>query len=138
MTLWRLLRYCVPLCALCLAAATLADTPTDLLASLQAQAAADTPAFAGFDATRGETFFKRKHSDWACASCHTDDPRQTGKHAKTGKPIEPLAPAANGKRFTDQKKVAKWFKRNCGDVLGRECSAQEKGDVLAYLIGLRP
>jgi hypothetical protein len=28
------------------------------------------------------------------------------------------------------------FKRNCGDVLGRECSHAEKADVLTFLIGL--
>ncbi|WP_299509996.1 DUF1924 domain-containing protein, partial [uncultured Limnohabitans sp.] len=27
---------------------------------------------------------------------------------------------------------------NCKDVLSRECSAQEKADVLAYLIKLKP
>jgi len=29
--------------------------------------------------------------------------------------------------------VAKWFRRNCKTVLGRECTAQEKGDILTYL-----
>jgi mono/diheme cytochrome c family protein len=130
--------FVLSLSMLCLAPATRAETPADMLATLQQQAAAETPRFAGFDAGRGEQFFKTKHSDWSCASCHTEDPRQPGKHAKTDKPIDPLAPTANAKRFTDPKKVAKWFKRNCGDVLGRECSAQEKGDVLAYLIGLKP
>jgi hypothetical protein len=128
----------LPLWLLCLVSAARAETPADMLARLQQQAAAETPGFGGFDPGRGEQFFKTKHSDWSCASCHTEDPRQPGKHAKTDKPIEPLAPAANAKRFTDPKKVAKWFKRNCGDVLGRECNAQEKGDVLAYLIGLKP
>lgn len=128
----------LPLSMLCLAPTARAATPAEMLATLQQQAAAEITGFVGFDAARGEQFFKTKHSDWSCASCHTEDPRQPGKHAKTDKPIEPLAPAANAKRFTDPKKVAKWFKRNCGDVLGRECSAQEKGDVLAYLIGLTP
>jgi cytochrome b len=27
----------------------------------------------------------------------------------------------------------KWFGRNCNTVLGRECTAQEKGDILTYL-----
>ena len=35
------------------------------------------------------------------------------------------------------KKVAKWFKRNCNDVLDRECTAQEKGDVLSYLLTVK-
>ena len=45
-----------------------------------------------------------------------------------------MAASANPKRFTDAIEVEKWFKRNCGDVLGRECTAIEKGDVLAYLL----
>ncbi|MDE2586182.1 MAG: DUF1924 domain-containing protein, partial [Betaproteobacteria bacterium] len=30
------------------------------------------------------------------------------------------------------------FRRNCKDVLSRACSAEEKGDVLAYLLASRP
>jgi hypothetical protein len=33
--------------------------------------------------------------------------------------------------------VEKWFKRNCNDVVGRACTAQEKGDVLAYVMTAR-
>jgi len=33
--------------------------------------------------------------------------------------------------------VDKWFRRNCKDVLSRECSAAEKADVMAYLISLK-
>lgn len=40
--------------------------------------------------------------------------------------------------FTDTAKVNKWFRRNCKDVLSRECSAGEKADVLAYLLNLKP
>jgi Domain of unknown function (DUF1924) len=111
--------------------------PADFLAEFSQQAAQETPGFAGFDASRGEQFFKTKHSDWSCATCHTEDPRKPGKHATTEKDIEALAPAANPKRFTDARKVAKWFKRNCKDVLKRACTAQEKGDVLSYLISLK-
>lgn len=59
-----------------------------------------------------------------------------GKHSVTGKPIDPLAPAANPERFTNPAKVEKWFKRNCKDVLKRECTPQEKGDVLTYLLSI--
>ena len=72
----------------------------------------------------------------SCASCHTSDPRQAGKHVRTGKPIKPMAPSVNSSRFTDPKKVAKWFKRNCKWTLGRECNAQEKGDYTKYLKSL--
>ena len=51
--------------------------------------------------------------------------------------IRALAPAANAQRFTDAAKVEKWFKRNCNEVLERACTAQEKGDVLAYLMSLK-
>lgn len=115
----------------------LAETPSEILASIQKEAAG-TPGFQGFSAARGETFFKAKHgAEWSCASCHTENPAVAGKHAKTGKAIDPLAPSANSERFTNPKKVAKWFKRNCNDVLGRVCTAQEKGDVLAYLLTVK-
>ena len=114
-----------------------AETPNEIQASIQ-QEAAGTPGLQEFSATRGESFFKTKHAnDWSCASCHTDNPAAPGKHAKTGKTIDPLAPSANAERFTSPKKVAKWFKRNCNDVLDRVCTPQEKGDVLAYLLTVK-
>ncbi len=88
-------------------------------------------------AERGRTFFTSQHGkDISCASCHGSMPIGPGKHVSTGKVLEPLAPAANPKSLTESTKVAKWFKRNCNDVLGRECSAQEKADVLAFLTSL--
>lgn len=111
-----------------------AETPNEILASIQ-QEAAGTAGAQEFSAVRGESFFKAKHgNDWSCASCHTDNPAALGKHAKTGKVIDPLAPSAHAERFTNPKKVAKWFKRNCNDVLNRVCTPQEKGDVLTYLL----
>ncbi len=90
-------------------------------------------------AARGEQFFNSKHgNDWSCASCHGMPPTQMGKHASTGKAIEPLAPATNAKRLIDDAKVDKWFRRNCKDVLSRECTPIEKADVLAYLVGVKP
>lgn len=89
------------------------------------------------DAERGRLFFTSRHGgEWSCASCHRDAPLTAGKHAKTGKTIDPIAPVANAAAFTDTARVDKWFRRNCKDVLGRECSAGEKADVLAYLLGL--
>jgi hypothetical protein len=114
-----------------------AATPANIQKSLEAAARAYTPGFSGFSAARGKQFFSSTHgNDWSCASCHTTSPVAAGKHAKTGKEIAPLAPAANPQRFTDAAKVEKWFNRNCNDVLGRVCTAQEKGDVLAYLMSL--
>ena len=114
-----------------------AETPNEILSSIQKEAAG-TSGFQDFSAARGESFFKAKHgNEWSCASCHTENPATQGKHAKTGKVIQPLAPSANAERFTDPGKVAKWFKRNCNDVLDRVCTPQEKGDVLAYLLAVK-
>jgi hypothetical protein len=114
------------------------EAPADFLRSFETEARQADPAFKGFSGPRGEQFFKtRKGGDWSCSSCHTDNPAAVGKHAKTDKKIDPLAPAANPERFTSAAKVAKWFRRNCNDTLGRECTAQEKGDVLSYLVTIR-
>lgn len=107
-------------------------TAASQLAQWQTQAGA--PA----SVERGKMFFSSKHgNDLSCASCHGTPPTAQGKHASTGKLIEPLAPAINPTRFTDTAKVNKWFTRNCKDVLSRECSASEKADVLAYLTSLK-
>lgn len=112
----------------------LAETPNQVLASIQNEAKT-APGSQEFSAARGANFFKTTHgNELSCASCHTENPVAQGKHAKTGKVIQPLAPSANAERFSDPAKVEKWFKRNCNDVLGRICTAQEKGDVLAYLL----
>lgn len=90
-------------------------------------------------ADRGKLFFTAKHGgEWSCGSCHHAPPTTEGKHATTGKAIAPLAPGFNPKAFTDSAKVDKWFRRNCKDVLSRECTAPEKADVMAYLLSLKP
>jgi cytochrome c553 len=91
------------------------------------------------NASQGRVFFSARHgAEWSCASCHGTPLTREGEHASTGKPIAPLAPAFNAKAFTDAAKTDKWFRRNCKDVLSRECSASEKADVLAYLISRKP
>lgn len=110
----------------------MAATPAELLSGYTTQAG--QPA----NAAKGEAFFKASHGQaWQCTSCHGKSPVMGGRHASTDKAIEPLAPAANPKRFADSAKVEKWFRRNCKDVLARECTAAEKADVLAWLITLR-
>ncbi len=69
----------------------------------------------------------------SCTTCHGNDLRSTGKHAKTGKAIEPLSPAVNAERLSSAKKIRKWFKRNCKWTWGRECTPQEKGDFLSFI-----
>ena len=86
----------------------------------------------------GQQFFLKKHAnEWSCASCHGQSPTGSGRHASTGKVLEALAPAFNPKSLTDSARIDKWFRRNCKDVLGRECTAAEKADVLAWLISLK-
>lgn len=115
------------------AAVASAATPAELVAAYSAQAgAAAVPA-------RGQKLFAASHGrEWSCASCHGAIPTQPGKHAATGKAIGALAPAANAERFVDAAKVEKWFRRNCNDVMARECTAAEKADVLSWLMTLRP
>jgi hypothetical protein len=120
-----------------------------LLLPLAAQADAVSELLAGyeragarnFNAAAGEALWRQRFSDAksgqerGCSDCHTDDLRQTGKHARTGKRIEPMAPSVNPERFTDSAKIEKWFLRNCKWTLGRTCTPQEKGDLLTFLKG---
>jgi hypothetical protein len=113
------------------------------LLALSGLATAETPSqiadryAAGASPKRGGEFYARKFgiSDKmpACTACHTDDPARPGRHAVTGKDIKPLSPSANPERFTDAAKVEKWFKRNCKEVVGRECTPGEKADFIAYV-----
>ena len=102
-----------------------------------AAAKAENPAFASFSAVRGAEFYGKVAGSTSCATCHGPDPKAHGRHATTGQDILPLAPVANPARFTDAAKVEKWFKRNCGDVQKRACTATEKGDFIAYLSSLK-
>ncbi|MCU7905413.1 MAG: DUF1924 domain-containing protein [Candidatus Thiodiazotropha sp. (ex Epidulcina cf. delphinae)] len=93
----------------------------------------------GFSAEQGAADWQRRvaHAKSgqarSCSDCHGSDLTKEGGHAKTGKLIEPMAPSANPQRLSDAKKIEKWFKRNCKWTWGRECTAQEKGDLLRYL-----
>lgn len=116
----------------------LADAPADFMTRYAAQAGV---AASALSPARGEAFYRQERAHPAgatrsCAGCHGADPRQAGR-TRVGKRIEPLAPVVNGARFTDAAKVEKWFRRNCMDVLQRECSAQEKGDFVAWLSQLK-
>ena len=111
-----------------------------VVASSNAASPGSTEQQAGYDAQRGKALWEQKYivsgQPRSCTTCHTNDPRQTGKHARTGKPIKPMAHSVHPERFTSQKKIEKWFKRNCKWTLGRLCTEQEKGDVLKYLNSL--
>jgi Domain of unknown function (DUF1924) len=102
------------------------------------QAKAADPAFAGFSAERGELLFRSDFSGGkpdtpSCTACHTRDPKNVGQ-TRAGKDIDPMAASVNPQRYTDQEKAEKWFGRNCRNVLGRECTATEKGDFITFML----
>ena len=109
--------------------------------SLLAEAKAADSSFDGFSAEAGEELFrsKRMHSkkgeERACTTCHTKDPSAEGK-TPVGKVIDPISPAVNSERFTEAKHVKKWFKRNCKWVLERECTPEEKGNYITFMLSL--
>ncbi len=109
-----------------------------LLTGYAAQAKAQHPGFTGFSAERGRALYLGPHSGGsvdtpACAACHTATPTAAGRHNKTGRSIEPMATSANPSRFTDPAQVEKRFERDCPNVLGRACTALEKGDFITFL-----
>ncbi len=89
----------------------------------------------------GRAFYLKKvvvnGKELSCSTCHTDNPVNTGKHNETGKPIKPLAISANPDRFSDIQKVEKNFSKHCHDLYGKDCSAQDKGDYLTYILSVK-
>ncbi len=114
-----------------------ASTPAEQQAQWAVAARAHDASFAP-SAARGKALYERPFNRSAempnCVACHTANPNQQGKHAVTGKSIAPLSPTANPDRFADAAKTEKWFKRNCNDVIGRECTAAEKSDFVEFLM----
>jgi hypothetical protein len=113
----------------------LADPPavTQLLNEYAARGANNPDPLAG--QRLWSTTFKgdKRFPERSCASCHTKNLKQTGKHLKTTKVIDPMAPSVNAERLISSREIKKWFKRNCKWTLGRECTAVEKANLLAYL-----
>lgn len=87
------------------------------------------------DATNGAQLWTREVDGRSCATCHQSDVGKPGRHARTGKPIEPMAPSVNPKRLTDRAEMDKWLLRNCKWTFGRECTASEQADILSWLAG---
>ena len=110
-----------------------ASAVDELLAQYRAQGGKD------FSAAAGEQLWEHQfaHPDGGeprrCALCHTTNLKNVGKHAVTGKRIEPLAPSANPERLADKAKIEKWLERNCKWTMGRTCTPQEKGDALTMI-----
>ncbi len=128
------------LCAVPLSAA-LAGPDSPILQKYTELARQADPEFSGFSAERGKALYFREvlrdDKTMSCTTCHSADPLGSGKTPAFRK-IKPLAPAANPQRFTDAKKVEKWFRRNCEDVFARECTAQEKGDFITWTMQIMP
>lgn len=113
----------------------LADSPavTKLLKEYTAQGANKPDLQAG--QRLWSTTFKgdKRFAQRSCASCHTTNLKQKGKHLKTKKVIDPMAPSVNAERLTSTREIKKWLKRNCKWTLGRECTAAEKTNLLTYI-----
>ena len=115
-----------------------ADTPLRSLVYYSTEAKRNQPGFVA-DSERGRSFVMR---DWgvsqslsSCAACHGDQPNNSGRHALTGDPIPALSPTLTPKRFSNPARVEKQFKRDCNDVLGRMCTAEEKADFIKFVMG---
>jgi len=127
------IRLAIILFLACAPVAARADAIGTLLKDYESQGASR------FSAQDAEAFWTKGNLDpktgetRRCTTCHTEDLRRNGKHATTGKAIEPLAPSVNPKRLTDVEHIEKWFGRNCKWTLNRDCTPQEKGNVLVML-----
>lgn len=110
-----------------------ADVVTELLKEYSKQ----TPVV--FDSAKGLTLWttsytaNEKPQARSCVTCHSENLASAGKHAKTGKPIDPLAPSVNPERLSDAKTINKWLLRNCKWTMGRECTVEEKGHLLKFI-----
>jgi hypothetical protein len=153
------------LCGVGLTPAARAESPEALLGRYHAQAQDEVPGFRGFSVEQGRDFYFRKYpmpvlGEVGCVSCHLEDPRRSVLRHRTKIPcrschviddaehpdplhakkreIEPFAPVANPRRFSDPDLVEKWFRLNCNYLLKRPCTAEEKGNLLAWLLSLTP
>jgi hypothetical protein len=87
-----------------------------------------------FSAARGRQLYQADVGGRTCTRCHATDIREEGRATFLffTRKIGPLALSVNPKRFTKPDDADKKFDRYCKEVLGRACTAQEKGDLLAY------
>lgn len=127
------------LCAVCAFGLELNAEMKAYIDELKKEAKEQNPSFVDFSAKNGEILFKtenigKENKKLSCVSCHGSDLRQKAQNIFTGKDIDPLAPSVNKARLSDAKEVKKWLKRNFKDVFLREGTAEQKGDVLYYIM----
>ena len=127
------------LCAVCAFGLELNAEMKAYIDELKKEAKEQNPSFVDFSAKNGEILFKtenigKENKKLSCVSCHGSDLRQKEQNIFTGKDIDPLAPSVNKARLSDEKEVKKWLKRNFKDVFLREGTAEQKGDVLYYIM----
>ncbi|MDQ6993876.1 MAG: DUF1924 domain-containing protein [Mariprofundus sp.] len=113
-----------------------ADVIDEMLTSYQAEGVSH------FDADEGDKLWHQQFpapvdaessKARSCQTCHGADLKKPGEHIRTGKVIKPMSLTVSADRYSDVKKINKWFRRNCNWVMGRECTNQEKGNLLIYL-----
>ena len=146
------------------AGSALAETPGEIIERYATIAKQEDPEFAGFSVSRGEKLYNEKGmirglGYVSCVSCHLIDPRERivwhkskvlcrachvindAEHPNPKKAlvrhIDPLAPAASAKRFTDPETAEQFLKLNCTLVFKRECTTVEKGDVITWLMSIK-
>lgn len=115
-----------------------AASQQDHIAGYASEAKTLDKNFNAFSAERGNILFSSRPATGkpdtpSCTSCHTSSPTGFGQ-TRAGKEIAPMALSKTPDRYTDIKKIEKWFRRNCKSVLGRVCTALEKGDFLTFMI----
>ena len=120
----------------CLTGPVVAEPPaaTELLSKYSQSISAPFNIATGKRMWLSQHTIKSHREPRSCSSCHGDDLTSPGKHIKTGKVIEPISFLTNAERFTDSKKIEKWFRRNCKWTWGRECTPTEKGNLLVFLL----
>ncbi|MES9831221.1 MAG: DUF1924 domain-containing protein [Candidatus Thiodiazotropha sp. DIVDIV] len=132
-SLTQFIRFALPVLVFCLPTALQANALEERVNSYKNLGAGPFSAEQGNMLWQQKVMHTKSGKNRSCQDCHGSDLRKPGRHAKTGKTIDPLSTKVNPQRLSDGKKIEKWFKRNCKWTWGRVCSAQEKGDILHYL-----
>jgi len=116
-----------------MANAVQADVLQDLIDEMKQQTAIVADEASGKKLWETNYFYKSTVKVRSCGTCHGKDLREPGRHISTAKVIQPMSAKQNPQRYQSRAKIKKWLMRNCKWNLNRECTVQEKMDVLTYL-----